>query len=64
MNAKMEYTKKYSESRLQNDNEKRKSKDNVVNSFGRYLVRICEEFSLSGLNGLQPSNYPRDYTYV
>ena len=55
----------YSQSTLQNDNDiKRTSKDNTVNSFGRYLISICEEFSLSVLNGLQSLNYPGDYTYV
>ena len=44
----------YSESTLQNDNDlKRTSKNNIVNSFGRDLISICEEFSLSVLNGLQ-----------
>ena len=55
----------YSESTLQNDNDiKRTSKDNTVSSFGRDLISICEEFSLSVLNGLQSLNYPGDYTYV
>ena len=55
----------YSESTLQNDNDiKRTSKDSIVNSFGRYLISICEEFSLSVFNGLQSLNYPGDYTYV
>ena len=55
----------YSEITLQNNNDiKRTSKDNIVNSFGRYLISICEEFSLSVLNGLQSLNYPGDYTYV
>ena len=41
----------YSEITSQNDNDiKRTSKDNIVNLFGRYLISICEEFSLSVLN--------------
>ena len=57
--------KDYSESTVQNDNDiKRTSKDSIVNSFGRYLISICEEFSLFVLNGLQSLNYPGDYTYV
>ena len=55
----------YSESILQNDNViKRTSKDDTVNSFSCYLISICEEFSLSVLNGLQSLNYPGGYMYV
>ena len=38
----------HSESRTPADNDTRRtSKDNTVNSFGRYLIGICEEFGLS-----------------
>ena len=40
----------YSESRMPVGNGTRTSKDSTVNSFGRHLTGICEEFGLSVLN--------------
>ena len=55
----------HSESRTPVDNDTRRtSKDNTVNSFGRYLIGICEEFGLSILNGLQSLNFSGDFTYI
>ena len=55
----------HSESRTPADNDTRRtSKDNTVNSFGRYLIGICEEFGLSILNGLQYLNFSYDFTYI
>jgi len=42
----------------------RTSKDSVVNSFGRYLLSVCEEFVLVILNGLKNFNSSHDFTYI
>ena len=55
----------HSESRTPVANDTRRtSKDNTVNSFGRYLIGICEESGLSILNGLQYLNFSGDFTYI
>ena len=53
----------YSESRMPVGNGTRTSKDSTVNSFGRHLTGICEEFGLSVLNA-QYLNFSGNYTYV
>ena len=51
---------------LEKDNcipNKRSSKDIHVNSFGRYLINVCNEFGLSVMNGYN-SHFSEDFTYV
>ena len=40
------------------------SKDMETNSFGRYLLNVCNEFSLSIVNGLKSNNFSSDFTYI
>ena len=42
----------------------RLSCDTVVNSFGKYLLDVCEQFGLIILNGLSTNGFSGDFTYV
>lgn len=42
----------------------RKSKDTTTNNFGRYLLNMCEQFSLLIMNGLLHGDKHGDYTYI
>eukprot|EP00745_Piridium_sociabile_P015926 TRINITY_DN2374_c0_g1_i12.p1 TRINITY_DN2374_c0_g1~~TRINITY_DN2374_c0_g1_i12.p1 ORF type:complete len:1135 (+),score=79.90 TRINITY_DN2374_c0_g1_i12:1880-5284(+) len=42
----------------------RLSKDHVINSFGKYLLNVCNEFRLSIVNGLKRFSFASDYTYI
>ena len=42
----------------------RKSKDTVINDFGRYLLDVCEQFSLLILNGFLTGDSEGNYTYI
>ena len=42
----------------------RKSKDCTTNDFGRYLLSVCEQFSLLIMNGLLPGDEYGDVTYI
>ena len=42
----------------------RHSKDDITNEFGRYLLKLCEQFSLVILNGLAPGDTLGDFTYI
>ena len=53
----------YSQSRMPAGNDTRTSKDCTVNSFGRHLIGICEEFGLSVLNA-KYLDFSGNYTYV
>ena len=43
---------------------KRKSSDVTVNSFGRYLLNVCEQFGFVILNGLLPGDKQGKFTYI
>jgi len=42
----------------------RVSADSVTNSFGKYLLQVCEEFGLCIVNGISEKSFSGDYTYV
>ena len=42
----------------------RQSKDLHTNDFGRYLLRICEQFNLLILNGCLPGDKEGNYTFI
>jgi hypothetical protein len=46
------------------DVNKRLSKDSGINSFGKYLINVCDEFCLTIVNGLQRLGFSNDFTYV
>ena len=58
------YDKEGEENLYASVDNKRSSKDDVVNSFGRYLLNVCNDFELSILNGLDKLRLSSDFTYV
>lgn len=45
-------------------NTQRSSRDLKKNVFGRFLLRVCEEFDLCILNGIHSCGFSEDFTYT
>ena len=43
---------------------RRNSKDNCINAFGKYFLNVCDNFGLSVVNGLTDRNFCSDFTYI
>ena len=47
----------------ENEND-RISKDKTINTFGRNLINVCNNFCLSIVNGLSSKNFSSDFTFI